>query len=104
MAKVYIVNNGGHDYSGAQNFGELVFCTKGNIDRSDTAQMFRDLSAAFVEADVDDYLLITSLTSLCCVATGMLADRFGKVNFLLFESGHYIPRTVVFESAAIGSY
>lgn len=98
MANVYIANNGGHDYSEAEAFGTLVFCTTGSINKADIAQMFRELTDALEGANPDDYLLITSLTSLCSVATGILADRFGKVNFLIYEGGKYLTKTVVFES------
>jgi hypothetical protein len=98
MAKVYIVNNGGHDYSGAEVFGDLVFCSRGTFDRTDTAMMFRELSTSLEQAEIGDYLLLTSLCTLCSIATGILVDRFGKVNFLLYEAGHYTVRTVMFDS------
>lgn len=98
MPKVFVVNNGGHDYTEAMAFGELVFCTKGSLDRNDTAQMFRELTDALEDARMDDYLLITSLASLCCIATGILADRWGRVNFLLFDGKHYIAKSVMFDS------
>lgn len=96
MSKVYILNNGGHDYSAAQEFGSPVICTEGVVDKKDTAQMFRLLSDALEYAQETDYILITSLTSLCCIAVGIMADRFGKVNLLIYEGGRYLPRTIVF--------
>jgi hypothetical protein len=98
MPNVYIANNGGHDYTEAEAFGKLVFCTTGSINKTDLAQMFRELTDALRDANPDDYLLITSLTSLCSVATGILADRFGTVNFLIYDGGRYLTKTVVFES------
>lgn len=98
MAKVFVVNNGGHDYTDAMQYGTVVFCTTGVIDRTDTSTMFRELSDALANANPDDYLLITSLCSLCCIATGILADRFGKINFLMYDCGKYNVRTVTFES------
>ncbi len=98
MPNVYIPNGGGHDYSVAADFGELVYCTRGSVDKTDIAQMYRELSTVLEDAGPDDYLIITSLTSLCCVAVGILADRFGRVNFLLYDNGRYLTKTVVFDS------
>jgi hypothetical protein len=96
--RVYIVNNGGHDYSDAERFGELVFCTHSIIRRSDTAQMFRELSVALEDARPDDYLLISSLASLCIVAAGILSSRFGEIHLLIHDGGKYVERDIIFEN------
>jgi len=98
MKNVFIVNNGGHDYSDAERFGALTFCTERVIKKSDTAQMYRELNAAMLDADAHDYLLVSSLTSLCIVATGILAARFGEVHLLLFENGQYVVRDLMFDN------
>lgn len=98
MAKVYVLNHSGHDYTPANKYGEIVFCTSGNIDKNDVASMFRELNHAMKDAHEDDFIVVGSLTSMCSVATGILADRFGKVNFLLYDKGDYLARTVVFDS------
>jgi hypothetical protein len=95
--KVFIVNNGGHDYSDAKRFGEIVFCTDSVIRKDDVAQMYRELSVALSEARHDDYLLVSSLTSLCMVATAILADRFGEVHMLLFKDGQYVDRELILD-------
>lgn len=97
MPKVYIVNNGGHDYEDATRFGELIFCTERVIKRDNTSQMFRELSDAMADAEPKDYILISSLTSLVAIATGIMAARFGEVHFLIYENGHYISRDVIFD-------
>lgn len=97
LRKVYIVNDGGHDYADARRFGELVFCTRGEVDRYDTALMYRKLSSALDDAQPDDYILITSLASLCSVACAMFAARFGCLNLLLFRSDQYVVRTLNFD-------
>lgn len=95
--RVYVVNNGGHDYSGAAGFGELIYCTEGALRKDDTAQMYRELSAYLDDAESNDLLLLTSLTTLCCVASAIMAARFGEVHFLLFKEGQYVERTVVID-------
>lgn len=96
--KVYVVSNGGHDYSDAQRFGEVVFCTDGVIRKDDTAQMYREIHAALEEAKPDDFLLVSSLTSMCMVAAAILSDRFGELHLLLFKDGQYISRDIILES------
>jgi len=97
-SKVYVVSNGGHDYSDAARFGEVVFCTDQLIRKDDIAQMYRVLSDALKNAGASDYLLVGSLTSLCVVASAILADRFGEVHLLVYENGKYIPRDLILES------
>lgn len=94
MRKVYILNDGGHDYQDAERFGEIVFCLN-DVDRWDISQMYRELVPILSKANPDDYLVISSLTSLCCVATAILSERFGEVHFLIFKDGKYIPRDLV---------
>lgn len=93
--KVFIVNNGGHDYSDAQRYGDIVFCTDTVIRKDDVSQMYRELSFALEEAQADDYLLVSSLTSLCMVAAAILADRFGELHLLLFKDGQYVERDLI---------
>lgn len=98
MAKVYVLNNSGHDYTDAERFGDIVFCTEGNLPKNDISALFRTLSDALAFAREEDYIVVSSLSSVCAIAAGIMADRYGKVNFLVFESGRYSERTVTFES------
>lgn len=95
MRKVYVVNDGGHDYSDAERFGELVFCTDRVIRKDDTAQMFRELSESLARARQDDYILVSSLTSLCMIAAAIMAEEFGEIHLLIFKDGKYEARDVI---------
>ena len=95
MSKVFIINKGAHDYSAADEYGELVFCTEGLVDKFNTSQMVRIFNEAFKDAQAHDYILITSLTTLCSVASAIFARQHGRINFLIFRDGRYIERTVV---------
>jgi hypothetical protein len=48
----------------------------------------------------DDYIVIAGPATLCCVATAIMVEAFGMVNYLLFSDGKYIPRTVVTTNAS----
>lgn len=97
MPKVFIVSDGGHDYSDAERFGELVYCTEGVIRKDDIAQMYRELNGKLALAEPGDYLLISSLTSLCSVAAAILGFQFGEVHFLLYKDGQYVSRDLILE-------
>lgn len=98
MKKVFCVNKGPYDYGAAETFGELVFCTEGTVDKYDIAQMFRELDKALEQSSPDDYLLITSLTSLCSVACAIFAERHHRLNLLIFRNGGYSSRSIIINS------
>lgn len=99
MSKVYILTDGGHDYSGAKDFGDLVFCLPDVIKKSDVAQMYRELSVALEDYQVDDYLLVSGLTTLCMVASAMIAHRFEEVRFLIFDKGQYTAKQLFLQDS-----
>lgn len=97
MPKVFIVSDGGHDYSDAKRYGELVFCTESVIRKDDIAQMYRELKQCLDLAEPGDFLLISSLASMCSVAASILAYQFGEVHFLLYKDGQYVQRDLILE-------
>ena len=95
--KVFVPNRGTHDYSHAWDFGDLVFCTAGTVNRRDLATMFNEVNKAMEGANEDDYILLSSLASLCSIACGIFASRFGCLNLLIYEDGEYLERHVTFD-------
>ena len=96
MPLVYVLNRGAHDYSEAERFGKLIFCTDGVLDKWDTAQMYRELSEAMWDSSPGDFILLTSLTVLCSVACSIFSSKHGRLNLLIFKDGSYIQRSLVF--------
>jgi len=92
---VYILNKGPHDYSEARKFGELVVCTDGSLDKWDTSQLYRELSTAMQDSHQDDFLLLTSLASLCGIACAIFAVKHGRINLLIHRGEGYISRTIM---------
>lgn len=92
---VYVLNKGAHDYSDAERFGKIIFCTDGSMDRYDTNQMYRELSEAMEMSMSDDYILLTSLTSLCSVACAIFAAKHKRLNLLIHKDTGYVARSVV---------
>lgn len=101
MAKVYVVNKGGHDYSAAERFGELVYCTEGQLSKFDTGQMYRELSGAMKDSEPEDYILLTSLTTLCSVAAALFGAKHQRVNFLIYKDDNYVERKLVMHQLGV---
>lgn len=97
MAKVFVVNRGPHNYAQAERFGQLIFCTDGVMDRYDTAQMYRELEASMKESDPEDYILLTSLSTLCCIACAIFSAKHGELNLLLYSGDNYIARSLILD-------
>ena len=96
MRKVFVLNKGAHNYSDAERYGDLIYCTDGAIDKLDIQQMFRELQPHIADSSPDDYILLTSLTSLCSVACAMFAAKHGRLNLLIFKGDGYISRSIYF--------
>ena len=96
MPKVFILNRGSHDYSQAARFGELTYISDGMLDKLSTGVMFRILQEAFKNSCPEDYILLSSLTTLCSIATAMFSSMHGCVNLLIFHQDNYVVRRVSF--------
>ena len=100
MARVLVLNKGPHDYSDAELYGDLVFCTTGSLKRDDIAQMYREMEPCIETSGPDDYILLTSLSSLCSVACAMFACKHGRLNLLIYDNGAYINRSITLDDNA----
>lgn len=85
MRKVYILVDGGHDYSDATRFGELVFLNIPLTAKWDFSRVYLELKEGLSEAKEDDLFLLSHLTSQCCIATAILTEWFGRVNYLIYR-------------------
>lgn len=100
--KVLVVNRSSHDYSMAEDFGELVFMTEGNMpSRYAASKMFRAFEPFIKESKKTDFILLTSMTIMCSIACSMFASKHGRLNLLLYKQdtkaeGRYIKRTIIF--------
>jgi hypothetical protein len=93
MPKVYIVNKSGHDFDYAKRFGELKFLSEGQISKYAVDSMYRQFADRLRESSPDDYILITGLTVMSCIACSCFAVRHdGRLNLLLFRNNKYIER------------
>ena len=91
---VYILGDGGHDYSDAERFGDLRIIDIPPSIKWDTAKVYDLLKEELHAAHAEDYLVISHLTSVCCIATALMIEWFGKVNFLIYHHGVYEHKTI----------
>ncbi len=98
MTKVYVVNKSAHDFSAAEKFGKLIYCTEGRLNRFNTNDMIRKFSDAMRNSKEDDYILLCSLNVANIMATSVFVSKHSKLNLLLFNSTtkEYLEREHVF--------
>lgn len=92
MPKVFIPNKGAHDFSDAERYGELVFVTKGELSKFACGTMARCWASALNTATKDDFIAVSSLTTLCTIGAALFARKFGTLNLLIFRNGKYMAR------------
>ena len=98
MPKVFIPNRGGHDYSDAARFGEIIFITEGLLDPTKTGLMYRQLVHALKDSRSDDFLLLSGLPILNTMAGAIMGRMHGVLNLLVFHYGEYIQRTFMLDN------
>ena len=86
MAKVYVVNNANYDYSKAEQYGELVYVTKGKLPIFRTSTVRAMLEKGLVKFTKDDYLLISGPAIVSVMAATILYNKFDTVKFLVFDA------------------
>jgi len=86
MAKVYVVNNANHNYSKAEQYGELMYVTKGKLPIFKTSTVRAMLEKGLVKFTKDDYLLISGPAIVNIMAATLLFNKFDTVKFLVFDT------------------
>lgn len=97
VPRVYVLNSGGHNYSAAEKYGRLTYCTDGPLNKHDIFQMSRLLSVALAESDPDDYIILTSLASLCSLACAIFAVQHNRLNLLIYKNGQYYEHQIILD-------
>ena len=86
LKKVYIVNRSCHDFSAAAEFGELVYLSKGSLNKFDTSRIYRLFYPILKSSKETDYILISCLTIMNLVASFIFVLKHKRLNLLLFKS------------------
>jgi hypothetical protein len=86
MAKVYIVNDANYDYSKAEQYGELVYVTRGKLPIFKISTVRVMLEKGLESFTKDDYLLISGPAIVSVMAAIVLFNKFDTVKFLAFDA------------------
>lgn len=89
--RVFIMNESGHDFSAAEEFGDLVFITKGQLVGRQLNKHFRAAEKALRDFSSDDFILCTSLQLLNFVVGFVVGwRRVSPIQILYYHNGGYI--------------
>jgi hypothetical protein len=107
MPKVYIVSNGGHDFSKAAQFGNVVFLSTGIINKFRITEMAREFAHIMADSTPNDFLIPNGPTAMSSIACSIFAWKHGKLNLLLWKKGRtneedYYERRIVDLNMLIG--
>lgn len=94
--KIYILSDNGHDYTDAMRFGTLVKLQVPSYAKHDVARIFTELKEGMREANEDDLIVVSHLSSHVAIATGIMVEWYGKVNLLIYRKDKYEEKNVVF--------
>ncbi len=95
MDKVFIVNKSSHDFSSAEQYGELIYLSEGSMSRYATSNMHRAFTEKMKGSKETDHIVPCSLNVMNSIASAVFAVMHGRLNLLLFKSGSYIERNLV---------
>jgi len=110
MPKVYVVSNGGHDFSKAQVFGSPVFLSHGTVNKFRITEMAREFGRLMEGSQPDDYIIPNGPTAMSAIACSLFAYKHGRLNLLLWKKGqthyedHYERRSLDLKTFLEGRY
>lgn len=93
--KVFIPNLSNHDFSDAERYGELIYVTKGKQGKYNINSMCRVWLSVLEESKAEDYIVLTSLSILCCIGCAVFAKKHSRLNLLLWRGGKYVARELI---------
>ena len=94
--KVFIANKSGlHNYSAAEEFGEIIFVTQGRINRLDITEMVLAFQDALAHSSPEDFILTTGPAVLNSIGCAVFAHMHGRINLLLYKNLEYKPREIM---------
>jgi hypothetical protein len=95
MPKVFVPHKGSHDYTKAKAFGDLIFLTEGLLFPRKVDLIYQQCLHGMIGAEMDDFLVVSGLPIVVSVASSILAERFGRVNYLIWAGSDYVKRELV---------
>lgn len=97
--KVYVINRSGHDYSKAEKYGEIIFLSKGSMDKYKVNTIARKFADVMKDSSPEDYLLLTGLTVMSVIAASIFANKHGRINLLIHRPDNsYASREIILDN------
>lgn len=91
-----------HDFTPARRFGELVFLTEGWVSPQAVNTIFRQCYDKMKDVSEADFLMMSSLPVINAAAASIMAMHCkGKLNFLVFDHGNYVPVRISVEPGGL---
>jgi len=86
--KIHVTNyNPAYDYSNAEQYGELIFMTKGYLPPSAHRKAEESFLAYATQASTDDYLMLSGSNIVCALALASWLSVFKSANLLYHVKG-----------------
>lgn len=95
MAKVFVVNKSAHDFSPAEEFGELVYLSEGSMNRYAVNSMVRRFTEHLGMSEPTDYILPCGFGTMNLIASAIFSAKHKRLNLLLFKDKRYVERNVI---------
>jgi hypothetical protein len=98
---VYVVNDSGHDFSKAHNYGTLKFMSSGIVNKYHLSRMYREMTQAMEESRPGDYIIPCGPNIMNIIACTIFAVKHKRLNMLIWRSDthgndRYISRKLRF--------
>jgi hypothetical protein len=90
--RVYIVNKSSHDFTPAEQYGQVQFLSEGPMNRYATNSMIRSFGESMKDSQPGDCIVPCSLNVMNSIACAIFAHKHGRLNLLLYKDGTYIER------------
>lgn len=85
MPRVYVPNKAFHDFSPAEEYGDIVFLTKGLLPLHSVNQLHKIFDKGLRHSEPSDYLLVSGPSVLSAIISSILTQKHGCINFLLYD-------------------
>ena len=104
MTTVWIVNNAGHDFSLAKQYGELRDITRGNLDIFRPDRNLFNITETLLEFDSKvDYLLLSGnvLANMMVASVLFLVHKVKSINLLIYDAKNcvYLNHNLVLDKS-----
>lgn len=92
--RVYVPNDWRHTATDAEEFGELVYLTRGPVGRAQVRANAKRIAEGLEGSQPHDWLVVGSLSVLTGLAMAAFAAQHGRLNLLVWDQGRYTAHRV----------